>query len=229
MKKLTTYLFALALVFTSCSKNEAVQENTATLLKSYKIVKDTEGNYAINYTVNNNVSTEIVSNTENGSKDFYFLSNRSNSVESSAQEKLSLVNNSIKVDFIEDNAKRKSITIADVDNVSAKGEEAGYLVNYSIEEFEDDNNEDSYTLNFTVNNGVKVDFSYNEVLGVNEVHLRKGKSTETTYSKTYSKTEGELKIDFVNHYVASAKSAQASSGNNTYQVRRPRPIIRDLN
>lgn len=225
MRILTPFLFVLGILLTtSCSKNEITPLSSAPLLKSYKIVKDAEGNYSINYTVNNAVSTEVINNVQNGSKDFYLYSSKGKNTASLSKENLSIVNNSIKVDFIENNTKRKSIVIADADNFSAKGVEEGYLVDYSIEEAT--NNQ--YLLSFTVNSGVNVAFLYNEKLGVNEVHLREGKSKGTVFSKAYIKTGEALKIDFVNHYKVLGKSTKSASRGTTYEVRKPRPIIHTL-
>lgn len=200
MKKVTSYLFIFTLFLASCSNNEAINNEKQALLKSYKVVKDAQGRYSIDYNVNSNVAAEVVKNNETNSNDIYLY--RTNSADkASFSEALSLQNDLLKIGFVSDSEKIKSLVIEDENIVLAKGAKSTeFLKEYSIESI--GNNE--YKLDFEVKEGVNVSFTYNDEEGAYEVHLKEGKQSKAEFSKTYTKDSEILKIDFVNHIERTA-------------------------
>jgi hypothetical protein len=119
--------------------------------------------------------------------------------------------------------RKSNITIED-DNLtlaknSAKNEEM--LSEYSIFSNEDG----TINLDFIVKNKVSVEFVYNEIENIYEIHLEKGKSNETDFSRSFTKNDGKpLKIDFVNHFSNGNLSKGSDSSKKTIR-RKPRAII----
>lgn len=222
MKKITPYLFLFTLFLASCTTNESIVKNDSeALLKSFKIVKDAQGRYSIDYDVNNDVTSELVKNIKTNSNEIYLFSEKGAEGESFS-EALLLQNDFLKVGFVENNEKRKSIIIEDKDIVLAKGEESSeYLEEYSIEDL----GNSEYELTFTVKDGVSTSFLYNEVDDIYEVHLQLGETVQKSFTRKYTKTAEALKIDFVN-YLDTNISAK---GEESYaeRPRRPRAIIQE--
>lgn len=217
MRKITPLFVALAITLTSCSSEDTNTEKSPELLKSYKVVKDAQGRYSVDYDVSDNVSTEIVENASTKSKEIYLFTGK-NANGKSFTEALFLDENQLKLGFVENNQKRKSLVIEDKDIVLAKGEESSeFLEQYSIADLGDDD----YQLNFKVKEGVNVTFIYNDAEDIYEVHLQRGKANGLDFSKTYTKTSEVLKIDFVN-YLDNNESARGGEDEMTQSEKRPK-------
>mgnify|MGYP003638743297 FL=1 len=78
-----------------------------------------------------------------------------------------------------------------------------------------DNGDGTYTLEFTTKNNIAVDFIQNQDTGVYEIHLDRGDSDESDFSRTFTKEQGEkLKIEFVNYYYNNnGRSIQSTTSN----------------
>lgn len=227
MKKVL-HLLALAIVLTSCS-NESDQVEVSkqeSLLKSYKVSRDSNGKYTIDYKVVDNATAEVIKNQVSDFNEIYLYSDKYSSKKEHS-ESFSLEENQLKVGFLEKNDLRKSLIIKDKNILLAKGAKNNeFLRSYSIEEVD----ENVYELNFEVKNNVVVDFVYNEAESIYEVNLKEGTSNETNFSKTYVKESDMLKIDFVNFTLnqnTSSKSAVALLDEEGYDIsKRPKVIIR---
>ena len=127
----------------------------------------------------------------------------------SISQELVIDNSNLKVSFVDANSDKSAyISITD-DNISLQRKENGIkLASYSVE----GNQDGTYDLFFDVKNDVDVSFVYNESISTYEVHLEDGAGSETSFSRTLEKEDGQpLKIDFVNHVSnPSAKSAELS-------------------
>lgn len=219
MKKITPLFLALTIAFASCTSEEKTAFKEENLLKSYKIEKDVQGRYSVDYNVNSNVTTEFVKNSTTKENEIYLFTGK-NANGKNFTEALLLENNKLKVGFVENNEKRKSLIIEDENIVLAKGQENyEFLNSYSIEDLEDS----QYKLKFEVKEGVNVTFEYNEAEDIYEVHLKEGTSNGVEFSKTYNKLPNTpLKIDFVNHINSgAARGVQESQ----VRPRRPRMIV----
>ena len=72
----------------------------------------------------------------------------------------------------------------------------GFLKEYGLIS----NTDGTIQLDFEVNSNVKTEFIYNDDLATYEVHLSKGTSSESKFSRTLDIPDtGVLKLDFVNH------------------------------
>jgi hypothetical protein len=220
---LFTLLVTFTIVFSSCSTNETAlsEEQPIALLKTYTISRDANGAYSLAFDLNGDSNTEtIVDESTNMNKIFLYPSDQQTSRK--ATQNLVINGSELKIGFVDTNSSKHSeITIKDKNASFAKNSEKEMLSAYSIVSNEDG----TYTLDFSVNNKVNVDFVFNEDLKIYEIHLEKGKANETSFSKVLEKEDGEpLKIDFVNHILVENTSAKTSSEVFSKE-RRPEVII----
>jgi hypothetical protein len=204
--KLTLSLFVFTLVFASCTTNENLIEDSAAtlnLLESYTLSKNESGIYAMDYTISDKATSQLIRNKKDNTNDFYLYSS-SNQAQKYYNEEFSITNNELNIGFIDTNSpNQSSIKVIDDNIVFAKGDENDGLLNsYSITK----NENKTYDLSFSVNKDVEVDFVFNEELDIYEIHLLKNKGTQVDFTKTFTKKAGNaLRIDFVNHKNSAAK------------------------
>ena len=208
----------LFLGLTSCSNDESLDnvnlEAQAKSLKSYKVKKDINGRYSIDYTLNSNTTSETVKG--NGSSDIYLYAGEVAGKEKH-NENLSLENNQLSVNFVENSKTKTSFIVEDENILLAKGENNNkFLQEHSF--YVEDN---IVQLDFKVRKGINVTFVYNELNDIYEVHLKQGKSNGVSFSKNFVKNDGNpLKIDFVNHLNTSSRGEELAS-----RPRRPRVVV----
>lgn len=224
MKKfnLLTLVAILSLFLSSCNSEETLlpQDENTDLLKSYKIKKDVEGNYSLDFDLNDDTAIDKIEDKVTNTKNFYLYS-EGNKLIKKVTEDLVINGEELTVGFVDTRSnKNPSITIID-DKISfAKTNEAKFLKEYSIEATEDGN----FLLNFTVNNGVLVDFLYNKDSETYEIQLKEGKGVEQSFSKVLTKEEGKsLKFDFVN--LIKINELAKSSKSVYSRIEKPRGII----
>jgi hypothetical protein len=201
MKKLCVGFIAvvLAFSFTSCSTNETdleiPQEN---LLKSYQLKKDASGLYSIDYNVADNTVSDTHKDISSLTNEFH-LSKVGYDTKDQYKEDLALNDNKLRIGFF-DNETGKSVkmTIEDENITLAKGGSARFLKSYGITK----NTDNSYQIDFEVNDNVATSFVYNENLARYEIHLAKGDSTNKVFSRVMEiPGVGILDIVFVNHFL----------------------------
>lgn len=229
MKRLNlfTLLTSATLILSSCSDNNETllqEEQAINLLKSYTIQRDANGAYSLDYNLNGNVKAENVIDSNTNTNNIYLYSSNIQ-LESKVTQDLTIDGNQLKIGFVDTNSKiHPVITILDEKFSYAKGannEEEEMLSDYSITSNEDG----TYKLDFTVKDEVNVDFVYNEDLKIYEVHLEKGEGNETTFSRILEKESGVLlKLDFVNHIVATDVLAKSKS-QSMFVRRKPRTTV----
>lgn len=203
MKKfsLTTLLIIITLGFSSCTQDDGLtlDEPTGALFQKMTVGRDASGAYSIDYKLNDGVGSDITDNKNGNGKDIYLYSS-DNETRKNVNEDISLngndrfsigVNNTI-------NNTRSTLTVVDNDiRFSKSTEEDDHLAEYQMT----DNGNGTYSLDFTVDENIIVDFVYNESEDEHEIHLEEGSTSELTYSRTFDKIEGQtLKVVFVNHY-----------------------------
>lgn len=200
--KLISKLVAVAVVsvgMLSCSNNEETPlelKEATSLVEEITIAKDMSGRYSLNYNLDN-ASADVF--TSQNSKEFVLFP--SNKKEAPVKESL-IINKQYTLSFVNSKSNKKTqMTIID-DNmpVSSKG---NYLTAYTMK----NDGGATFTLDFKVAKGLQVNYVYNKVTKVYEIHLAPGKSKTSTFTKNFVKKDGEdLKIDFINHTNSNAMS-----------------------
>jgi hypothetical protein len=225
--KLLTLTILSTFVLTSCSSNENLpsEASEAKLLKSYKVKKDISGAYSIDYDLEKNTTSEKVINHKTKTNEFHFYESDFG-ISKRVSDELFMDTKKLSISFFDANAFMKSnITILDdvASNVKTTAKKAKMLSEYSVSNM----GNGTFTLDFKVKDKVSVDFVYNEVLDVYEVHLEKGKSNGTEFSRNFEKSKNEiLRIDFVNHIKTYNYKGQGSKS-VVVSSRKPRVIIVD--
>ena len=226
--KLLSLFFLSVVVLSACSSDENLLTETEqkNSLKSYKVKRDASGAYFLDYELENDVKSQSIKNLETNVNEFHLYPSEFENNQRRQSEELFIDGNQLNIGFIDSRMDRKSnITIED-DNItlaknSAKNEEM--LSEYSIFS----NEGGTINLDFTVKNKVSVEFVYNEIENIYEIHLEKGKSNEADFSRSFTKNEGEvLRIDFITHTNTDA-SAKGEAVGSFAKERKPRIVITD--
>lgn len=211
MKKLCVGFLAavLAFSFTSCSTNETDLEiPQESLLKSYKLKKNASGLYSIDF----NVADKTVSDNRIGlnslSNEFH-LSKVGYETKELYNEKLDLKNDELNISFLDnETGKSVNVTVVDENITLAKGKSTRFLKTYGITK----NTDNSYQIDFEVNDNVATSFVYNENLSRYEIHLKKGDLTSKTFSRVLEMSDtGRLDVVFVNHLLLGKGSAELTT------------------
>lgn len=226
--KLLSLFFLSVVVLSACSSDENLLTETEqkNSLKSYKVKRDASGAYFLDYELENDVKSQSIKNLETNVNEFHLYPSEFENNQRRQSEEIFIDGNQLNIGFIDSRRDRKSnITIED-DNItlaknSAKNEEM--LSEYSVFSNEDG----TINLDFTVKNKVSVEFVYNEIENIYEIHLEKGNSNEADFSRSFTKNEGEvLRIDFVTHTNTDA-SAKGEAVGSFAKERKPRIVITD--
>ncbi|MDG2276109.1 MAG: hypothetical protein P8L28_09745 [Flavobacteriaceae bacterium] len=202
MKNLSLSIFALiiTLVFSSCSQEETtfLEEPTSELFGKVVLSRDASGSYTMDLETSNDVASTISSNEKSNSLDID-LYNASGTKQQTTSEEMSTgsedrfsvnLNNTI-------TSRTSKLTIFDKDIQFSKTEEEDHLNSYSVT----DNGDNTYDVNFTVDASIEVDFTQDEATGEYMIHLEPGAGTQTDYTVTFNREEGDnLQILFRNYY-----------------------------
>ena len=204
MKNLSLSIFALiiTLVFSSCSQEETtfLEEPTSELFGKVVLSRDASGSYTMDLETSNDVASTISSNEKSNSLDID-LYNASGTKQQTTSEEMSTgsedrfsvnLNNTI-------TSRTSKLTIFDKDIQFSKTEEEDHLNSYSVT----DNGDNTYDVNFTVDASIEVDFTQDEATGEYMIHLEPGAGTQTDYTVTFNREEGDnLQIAFINYYTS---------------------------
>ena len=213
MKNLSLSIFALiiTLVFSSCSQEETtfLEEPTSELFGKVVLSRDASGSYTMDLETSNDVASTISSNEKSNSLDID-LYNASGTKQQTISEEMSTgsedrfsvnLNNTI-------TSRTSKLTIFDKDIQFSKTEEEDHLNSYSVT----DNGDNTYDVNFTVDASIEVDFTQDEATGEYMIHLEPGAGSQTDYSVTFNREEGDnLQILFRNYYPSEDGRSTASS------------------
>lgn len=218
MKKLSVGFLAIVLAFSfaSCSTNESDFEiPQESLLKQVKLQRDASGAYSVDYIVADNTMSDVRKDLNSFTNEVH-LSKVNQETKDQYRNDFKLENNTLRVGFFDnETGKSTKFTIEDENITLAKGKSANFLKDYGLTTNEDG----SIQLDFEVNSNVKTDFVYNEDLAIYEVHLSKGISSESKFSRTLNMPDtGILKLDFVNHKLLGKGLAEST-------IRKPAIII----
>jgi len=224
---LTSLLLITVLVFTSCSvENDPILEDQLSLssrdifAKQPTVQRNADGSYFVDYKLKAGVGSDIAVDDDTNTKDINLYSSNSQT-QKSFNEDLPLTSKgqfTVGINNTETNS-RSTITIFDDDIKFSRNAKQDHLKGHGIQ----DNGDGTYTVDFTVKENIKVDFVKNEAKDRYEIHLDRGDSAESDFSRTFTKEPGEnLEIVFVNYYY------DASGRNNTVEkAEKPRSIIND--
>ena len=219
--KLLALVAVLSLAFTACSSEDNLvpEEQNSVSLKTVQVKKDYNGDYYLDFTTKNDAKVDKVFDQTTNTNNF-FISSASAKTTTKFTENLSINNSELKIGFVDmSSSGKKSISIVDDNIALAKGNSRG-LTSYDITSQENG----LVTLDFSVSNGISVDFTYNEDIDTYEIHLDNGKSSTTTFSRNFEIQQGGvLRIDFVNHY-----KNQSSKSETLETERKPRVVIDTL-
>ncbi|WP_435264023.1 hypothetical protein [Tenacibaculum sp. nBUS_03] len=214
MNKITPLFLALSLIFASCSSNEndvELLQKNETKLKSYTLKRDANGRYSIDFDVKENTEVNTFKNPDKSNK--IILSEAKQETAKKHSNNFNLENDFLKIGFLEEsNGKKIQITVEDENITFAKKGVTEFLNNYSVTKNEDE----SFTLDFEVNNNVQTKFVYNEKEDIYEVHLSNGLAKNKKFSRVLQTPNNNiLKVNFVNH-----KSFPRSQENLTTMIDR---------
>ena len=228
MKKLSIGFLVIVLTFSfgSCSTdNSGFELPQEPLLKQAKLKRDASGAYSIDYVVADNTTSDIHKDLKSFTNKIH-LSKVNFDTKDQYRNDFSLKNNKLRIGFFDESTgKKMNFSVEDENITFAKGVRSRFLKEYDLSTNEDG----TFQLNFEVNNNVKTEFMYNENLATYEVHLSKGASSESKFSRTLEVPDtGILKLDFVNHNKILNKGLLSNSllaGSDEAISKIPRVII----
>ena len=208
---LLIFVLVISLIFSSCSQEETsfLEEPTSELFGKVVLSRDASGAYTMDLETNNNVSSTISSNNKVNSLDIDLFSETgaseqhiSETMSTGSEDRFSVnLNNTI-------TNRTSKLTIFDKDIQFSKTEEEDHLTSYSVV----DNGDNTYDLNFTVDASIEVDFTQDEATGDYIIHLEPGNGSQSEYTVTFEKEEGEnLHILFRNYYPSEDGRSTTSS------------------
>ena len=185
MKNLSLSIFALiiTLVFSSCSQEETtfLEEPTSELFGKVILTRDASGSYTMNLETSNDVASTISSNEKSNSLDIDLYNASGTKQQTTSEEMSTGSEDRFSVNLNNTITNRTSkLTIFDKD------------------------------IQFSVDASIEVDFTQDEATGEYMIHLEPGTGTQTDYTVTFNREEGEnLHIAFINYY--SSDSSRTTS------------------
>ncbi|MDB2661227.1 hypothetical protein N9Y39_01250 [Flavobacteriaceae bacterium] len=186
-----------------------LEEPSSELFGKVVLSRDASGAYTMDLETNNNVASSITSNHKANSLAIDLYSdtgaseqNISETMSTGSDDRFSVnLNNTI-------TSRTSKLTIFDKEIQFSKTEEEDHLTSYSVV----DNGDNTYDLNFTVDASIEVDFTQDEASGEYMIHLEPGAGTQTDYTVTFNREEGEnLQILFRNYYPSEDGRSTTSS------------------
>lgn len=211
MKKLSVGFLAivLALSFASCSTNETDFETPqAPLLKQVKLQRNASGAYFVDYVVASNTLPDVHKNMSSLTNEVH-LNRVNQNTKDQYRNDFTLDNNKLSIGFFDnETGKQMKFSVEDENITFAKGTGTKFLKEYGLTS----NADGTIQLGFEVNSNVKTEFIYNDDLATYEVHLSKGTSSESVFSRTLTVPDtGVLRLDFVNHNLLGKGLAESTS------------------
>jgi len=226
MKNLSLPIFVLitTLIFSSCSQDDTtfLEEPSSELFGKVMLSRNASGAYTLDLETSNDVTSSFSNDDKANSLDIDLFSDTgavseiiSESVSTGSQDQFLLnFKNTI-------TNRTFKLTVHDKDIQFSRtelNEEEDHLNSYSIV----DNGDDTFDLNFTVDALVDVDFTQDEDTGEYLIHLEPGEGSQSEFSMTFERQEGQTTdIAFVNYY--SSESARVTT--STSRIRRPKVSV----
>ena len=226
MKNLSLPIFVLitTLIFSSCSQDDTtfLEEPSSELFGKVMLSRNASGAYTLDLETSNDVTSSFSNDDKANSLDIDLFSDTgavseiiSESVSTGSQDQFLLnFKNTI-------TNRTFKLTVHDKDIQFSRtelNEEEDHLNSYSIV----DNGDDTFDLNFTVDALVDVDFTQDEDTGEYLIHLEPGEGSQSEFSMTFERQEGQTTdIAFVNYYSSESDRVTTS----TSRIRRPKVSV----
>ena len=226
MKNLSLPIFVLitTLIFSSCSQDETtfLEEPSSELFGKVMLSRNASGAYILDLETSNDVASSITNDDKVNSLDIDLYSDEGAVKEIISEPVSTGSQDQFLLNFKNTITNRTfKLTVHDKDIQFSRtelNEEEDHLNSYSIV----DNGDDTFDLNFTVDALVDVDFTQDEDTGEYLIHLEPGEGSQSEFSMTFERQEGQTTdIAFVNYY--SSESARVTTSTN--RIRRPKVSV----
>jgi len=226
MKNLSLPIFVLitTLIFSSCSQDDTtfLEEPSSELFGKVMLSRNASGAYTLDLETSNDVTSSFTNDDKANSLDIDLFSDTGAVSEIISEPVSTGSQDQFLLNFKNTITNRTfKLTVQDKDIKFSRtelNEEEDHLNSYSIV----DNGDDTFDLNFTVDALVDVDFTQDEDTGEYLIHLEPGEGSQSEFSMTFERQEGQTTdIAFVNYY--SSESARVTTSTN--RIRRPKVSV----
>ena len=226
MKNLSLPIFVLitTLIFSSCSQDDTtfLEEPSSELFGKVMLSRNASGAYTLDLETSNDVTSSFTNDDKANSLDIDLFSDTGAVSEIISEPVSTGSQDQFLLNFKNTITNRTfKLTVQDKDIKFSRtelNEEEDHLNSYSVV----DNGDDTFDLNFTVDALVDVDFTQDEDTGEYLIHLEPGEGSQSEFSMTFERQEGQTTdIAFVNYY--SSESARVTTSTN--RIRRPKVSV----
>jgi len=224
MKNLSLPIFVLitTLIFSSCSQDDTtfLEEPSSELFGKVMLSRNASGAYTLDLETSNDVTSSFSNDDKANSLDIDLFSDTGAVSEIISEPVSTGSQDQFLLNFKNTITNRTfKLTVQDKDIKFSRtelNEQDDHLSSYSIV----DNGDNTFDLNFSVDALIEVDFTQDEDTGEYLIHLEPGEGSQTDYSMTFERQEGQTTdIAFVNYY--SSDSGRVTTSTN----RRRRPEV----
>jgi hypothetical protein len=224
MKNLSLPIFVLitTLIFSSCSQDDTtfLEEPSSELFGKVMLSRNASGAYTLDLETSNDVTSSFTNDDKANSLDIDLFSDTGAVSEIISEPVSTGSQDQFLLNFKNTITNRTfKLTVQDKDIKFSRtelNEQDDHLSSYSIV----DNGDNTFDLNFSVDALIEVDFTQDEDTGEYLIHLEPGEGSQTDYSMTFERQEGQTTdIAFVNYY--SSDSGRVTTSTN----RRRRPEV----
>ena len=226
MKNLSLPIFVLitTLIFSSCSQDDTtfLEEPSSELFGKVMLSRNASGAYTLDLETSNDVTSSFSNDDKANSLDIDLFSDTGAVSEIISEPVSTGSQDQFLLNFKNTITNRTfKLTVHDKDIQFSRtelNEEEDHLNSYSIV----DNGDDTFDLNFTVDALVDVDFTQDEDTGEYLIHLEPGEGSQSEFSMTFERQEGQTTdIAFVNYYSSESDRVTTS----TSRIRRPKVSV----
>ena len=226
MKNLSLPIFVLitTLIFSSCSQDDTtfLEEPSSELFGKVMLSRNASGAYTLDLETSNDVTSSFSNDDKANSLDIDLFSDTGAVSEIISEPVSTGSQDQFLLNFKNTITNRTfKLTVHDKDIQFSRtelNEEEDHLNSYSIV----DNGDNTFDLNFTVDSSIDVDFTQDEDTGEYLIHLEPGEGSQSEFSMTFERQEGQTTdITFLNYY--SSESGRVTTSTNTR--RRPKVSV----
>ena len=226
MKNLSLPIFVLitTLIFSSCSQDDTtfLEEPSSELFGKVMLSRNASGAYTLDLETSNDVTSSFSNDDKANSLDIDLFSDTGAVSEIISEPVSTGSQDQFLLNFKNTITNRTfKLTVQDKDIKFSRtelNEEEDHLNSYSVV----DNGDNTFDINFTVDALVDVDFTQDEDTGEYLIHLEPGEGSQSEFSMTFERQEGQTTdIAFVNYY--SSESARVTTSTN--RIRRPKVSV----
>ena len=226
MKNLSLPIFVLitTLIFSSCSQDDTtfLEEPSSELFGKVMLSRNASGAYTLDLETSNDVTSSFSNDDKANSLDIDLFSDTGAVSEIISEPVSTGSQDQFLLNFKNTITNRTfKLTVHDKDIKFSRtelNEEEDHLNSYSVV----DNGDNTFDLNFTVDSSIDVDFTQDEDTGEYLIHLEPGEGSQSEFSMTFERQEGQTTdITFLNYY--SSESGRVTTSTNTR--RRPKVSV----